>query len=358
MILIIHNLNNKASNLCKNSPLTQEETAINKKVLLIVLLIYYVIEINIKIVLYLSIYLLIVHFFWFIILVQTFKGGICVGTMLSFVNNKGGSTKTTSTVNFAGAYAVKNPSKKVLIVETDGQGNAALSYNVDTKDLEYTTYDIFMGNQEAENCIVNAHMNIDMIPANDDMNFLEYDLMRLFERNYKQGKTLGSITSRYFNMIEGKFDKLKEKYDLIIFDTPPEIKAITSSVLSVVDEVVIPYEADAFAVQGVVNIVKRINDIKENYNPKLNIAGLMAVKVDSRTKVHTTMINKMMRYAKKNNINHLLAEIPRSIRFADAATFKGVPATLKSGSRMSKFEKQYYVLLEELINDGVLEGEY
>lgn len=279
-----------------------------------------------------------------------------MASKIAVVNNKGGSTKTTTTVNLAGAYSSKYPAKKILIVETDGQGNAALSYNVTTENINYTTYDIFMGNSKPEDCIVEAYRNIDIIPANTDMNFLEYDLMKLFENRYNNGDNLGSITDRYFDMIDGKFDSVEDKYDLIIFDTPPEIKAITSSVLSVVDHVVIPYEPDSFAVQGVVNIIKRVNDIKKRFNPDLNIAGIMAVKVNNRTKTHTQVINKMMRFCKKQGLNYLLAEIPHSIRFADSATFRGLPATVNTSKKINKFAQQYYVLAEELIDEGVLEG--
>lgn len=277
---------------------------------------------------------------------------------IAIVNNKGGTTKTTTTVNLAGAYTSKFPSHKVLIVDTDAQGNSALSFNANTKDIKDTIYDVFMDNAKAEDCIVNAYGNIDIIPSNMDMNFLEFDLMKLIQ---EEPGILGenSLMNRYFNMLEGKIDGIDEMYDLIIFDTPPEMKAITSSVLSVVDEVIIPYEPDPYAVKGVMNIVERIYQIKNNFNNKLSIAGIMAVKVKARTNSHTTVINSMMKWAMRNHIHYFQVEVADTIRFSDSVTYRGLPATIhgRSSKRLSKFVEVYYNLLEELIETGAIKGD-
>lgn len=275
---------------------------------------------------------------------------------IAVVNNKGGSTKTTTTVNLAGAYAVTHPSKKVLIVDGDGQGNAGLSFGknfTNTDEVQHnTTYDILMGNAEAKDCIVNAYANIDIIPANEEMNYLEYDLMALYE----EGGATGSITRRYFNMLEDKFDELDKEYDLIIFDTPPEIKSITSSVLSIVDSVIIPYEPDAFAAKGVISMTKRIFEIKNKYNKDLEIAGIMAVKVESRTKTHNEIMNNVMKWAMRNQIYYFQAEMPKSVKFSESVTYRGLPAAIhgRSSRTMSKFVEVYYSLLEELSSNGYI----
>lgn len=299
---------------------------------------------------------------------------------IAFINNKGGSAKTTSAVNIAGAFANLHPEKKVLIVESDGQGNATRSFNLKSKSYKKTMYDVFMGNEKAEDCIINAFQNIDLIPANNDMNFVEFDEMRNYEsklnkRMYSIIRKLSSedfenmsyanfvkfssdnsngerLTDNYFNMLSGKFDEIDKKYDLIIFDTPPEIKAITSSILAFADNVVIPYEPDAYSIDGVVNILNRIASIKKEYNPELKIGGVLAVKVQNRTVLHTEVRNRMMKYCGRQGIYYFESEIPMSIKFASSTSFKGLPATITM--KGNSFVEAYYDLIKEMEEKEIL----
>lgn len=297
---------------------------------------------------------------------------------VAFINNKGGSAKTTSAVNIAGAYANTYPERKVLIVESDGQGNATRSFNLKAKKYEKTMYDVFMGNEKAEDCIINAFQNIDIIPANNDMNFVEFDEMSNYEsklnrRMFSIMKKLSNqdienmsyndfqrivagnevnLTENYFNMLSGKFNELENKYELIIFDTPPEIKAITSSILALADQVVIPYEPDAYSIDGVINILQRIEAIRKQYNKKLRIGGVLGVKVKNRTVLHTEVRNKMMKYCGRKEIYYFESEIPSSIRFASSTSFKGLPATITM--KDNPFVQAYYDLLEEMIEKNIL----
>ena len=298
---------------------------------------------------------------------------------IALVNNKGGSSKTTTAVNIAGAYATKYPEKKILIAETAGPGTATRSFNLRAKSFEKSMYDVFMGNHKAEEVVVNALDNIDIIPANGDMNFVEFDLMATYEiansrgvysaikeltpqqfnnmtmedfEGYVDDKVSVKLTDNYFNMLEGKFDELDKEYDLIIFDTPPEIKAITSSVLSIADHVIIPYEPDTYSVEGVINMLGRIQSIQERYNSDLAIAGILAVKVQSRTLLHGEVRNRMMKYCMKSGINYFDSEIPNSIRFASSTSFNGLPATITM--KDNTFVQSYYDLLEELVEKDIV----
>lgn len=302
-----------------------------------------------------------------------------MATKIALINNKGGSAKTTTAVNIAGAYANRHPERKVLIVESDGQGNATRSFNLKAKSYEKTMYDVFMDNESAEDCIINAFQNIDLIPANNDMNFVEFDEMSNYEvkltrrihsiirkinhrelehmtidefTNFVSKSGGGNLTDNYFNMLDGKFDKLDDMYDLIIFDTPPEIKAITSSILAIIDKVIIPYEPDAYSIDGVINILNRIVSIKDQYNPSLEIGGVLAIKVQNRTVLHTEVRNKMMKYCGRKEIYYFESEIPMSIRFASSTSFKGLPATITM--KDNPFVQAYYDLLDEMVEKNIL----
>lgn len=309
-------------------------------------------------------------------------GGIIMGRAkkIAMINNKGGSTKTTTTVNLAGAYAKTFPNRKVCIVESDGQGNATRSFNLDAKKFDYTVYDVFMNNAEAKDCIVKVYDNIDLIPANPDMNYLEFDVMNEFGNGIADKSLLalrddgfmdssGNVTvsamelsniirlqaamsDDYFNMLAGKFDELEEEYDLILFDTPPEIKAVSASVLAISDEVIIPFEPDAYSVDGIVNILNRIADVKKSKNKNLNVTGLLAVKVRAQTKIHIDTINSVMKYCNRAGLYYFHTEIPHSIRFSSATGYDGLPATISK--KNNTIVQSYYSLLDELVEIGVL----
>lgn len=294
--------------------------------------------------------------------------------------NKGGVTKTTSVVNLAGALSKEYPNSKILIVETDGQGNATRSFGKDARKYEKTSYDIFMNNFSAKETIIQAYGNIDIIPANDALNYVEFDsqqktnehmiakfykfiqsyknsMVALFKLNksefIEQLNVATNPADNYFNMLKNKFNDLDKEYDVIFFDTPPELKAITSSVLAISDSVIIPFEPDTYSVDGLISIIKRINTIKTSFNANLEIAGILAAKVQNNTKLHADVRNSVMKYCMKNNIRYFQNEIPRSIRFASSTSYKGLPATLTL--KDNQFSDSYFGLLHELYENKIID---
>jgi len=303
---------------------------------------------------------------------------------LAFVNNKGGSAKTTTTVNLAGAIHRRKPNSKILIVEGDAQGNATRSFGIDPNDNELiknTIYDVFMGDITAEEAIYkDIYDGIDVLPANNNMNFIEFDKMDQFEDDYRDGMlaviralfeqnvdvsslddeqllkampNVPSPTKNYFNMLDGKFDNLDKEYDFILFDTPPELKAVTSSIIAIADRVIIPYEPDVYSLDGVKNILDRISVIETDYNPDLEIGGLLATKYKKNTKVHSDVILGIMGFANSKHIPFFTVMIPNTIRFASATAYHGVPATLSK--KKNELIDTYYDLLDEMIDKKVID---
>lgn len=275
---------------------------------------------------------------------------------IAFVNNKGGSAKTTTLVNVAGVIHNIKPRAKILLVDGDAQGNVARSFGKSINP-DSTIYNVFLGQSRPIDVVVKAHNKIDMITANQAMNYLEYDMMNQFndiqiqdmfmffkglsfqtdilnnislETFRKRVPEELNITRKYFDMLHGKFDEIDEDYDYILFDTPPELKAVTSSILAISDFAVIPYEPDAYSQDGIINIIQRIYNIKENINPKLMIAGVLPVKVKLNTKVHNAIIDSVKTYCNKNGINHLETVIPNSVQYSQAIAVSGTPLTLST----------------------------
>ncbi|MFB8449858.1 ParA family protein [Enterococcus thailandicus] len=299
---------------------------------------------------------------------------------LTVAANKGGVGKTLVTINLAGAIRRSFPEANILVVDTDPQGNSTKSFRVKVGKNQNTIYDVFMGNATVEESIVHTYDDhIDVLPANSDNNYLEFDkmeqfrdtilewfvsLVKKFKDNLREIMTVDGLKKRmnklidpsanYFNALEGKFDSVLDKYDYIIFDTPPELKQVTSSVLSIADVVIVPYEPDLNGVDGVTHLISRVNTLKEKYNPDLRIGGVLGNKVYN-TNLHAKMINAMMKYTNRNNYHYFDSELPRSITFADRLVRNGMPITMSSPD--NKFAQNFYKLLNEMNTLGLLSKE-
>ncbi len=304
--------------------------------------------------------------------------------IIVFANNKGGSSKTATTVNVASEMHLRNKNLRILIVDTDAQGNASRSFGLNPAKLSPNMYDIFMDNGEVdlESCIQKdvRNTNIDIIPSNTLLNFLEFDTIKMFgdsldilikgigSRIEKQGKSFTDLSPdeisefipkeanpayNYFNRLDGKFDEIRKKYDYILFDTPPELKSVTSSVLAISDIVFIPYEPDVYSMDGIVNIVERINAIKEEYNPNLEIGGFIATKFKRNTNLHKDVHLTVSGYANKHNLSWFSTTIPYSIKVGSSTAYNKLPIVLMG--KQNPVADAYHELVTEMIDKGLID---
>lgn len=299
---------------------------------------------------------------------------------LGLIQNKGGAGKTTSAVNIVGALSVLYPERKIALVGADGQGNAPSAFGLDPNEMEFTMYDVFMGNKEIEDIKIPSVVspNIDIYPSNTDMNFLEFDdmnrrssenksifydfiqefkndqesLFALTREEFIEGISALETPNDYFNKLHDKLGKLDEEYDYIIFDTPPEIKSVTASIISILDNIIIPFDPDVQTIEGIVNILPRIYSLREQYNPNLKIGGILATKIRSQIKIHAQLTKEVLLYCVNNNIRYLQTEIPQTSKFASTAARTGLPATMVNAD--DKFVKSYFDLVAELEKFDIL----
>jgi chromosome partitioning protein len=246
--------------------------------------------------------------------------------------------KTSLVSNLAGAI-IKQLKKKVLIIDTDGQGNSSIAFGLNPQDFEDTVYDIFVNNKPASEVIVSINEYLDIIPANNDMNFLEFDILP----NIKQYK-------EPFQLLKNALDEVKGSYDYIFIDTPPSMGLVAGNVLAASDKVIIPFVPETFAVSGLVRIIEAIDDFKTKENPSLEVAGIVGMMVDSRTSLHNEMLQQARRYCLENDLTLFETIIPKSIRFANSTAFEGLPATLTDYN--NPMVKAYFELMNEVFLNG------
>lgn len=246
---------------------------------------------------------------------------------------KGGVLKSSITTNMAGLLSKQK--KKVLIIDTDHQGNSALSFGKNPDLFENTTYDVLVEGLDPKKAITKVHKNIDLLPANDDMEFVEMDILTNISR-YKQP----------FHLLKRAMEKVADQYDYVLIDTPPSLGLVQSNVLTFAEEVLIPFQPEPFAMRSLKKMLKAIQRIKDTNNVYLNVLGVVGTLVDTRTNLHSEVLQECRAFCKMNNIPMYQTVIPRTIGYASSVAYKRLPATLVRKKADDK--EAYYNLLKEM----------
>ena len=263
-----------------------------------------------------------------------------MGEIYAVSMNKGGVGKTSLVTNLAGAISTMK--KKVLIVDTDGQGSSIEAFGIDPDNLEHTIYDVLLGKKKAEDVKIKLAKNIDILPSNYNMNFLEFDILPKIE-NYPNRD--------YFKLIEKAIKPIKDDYDYILIDTPPSMGLVQMNVLSMADKIIVPVVPETHAMKGLYRILKGINEFKIENKLSLEIVGVIIMMVDYRTSLHSEYAQQIKSYCKDVvKIKCFETEIRKSIRFADAVASENKPATLTKYVKNDKngIIQSYFELTKEL----------
>ncbi|WP_231620814.1 ParA family protein [Fictibacillus sp. 7GRE50] len=256
--------------------------------------------------------------------------------VIAVSTNKGGVLKTSITTNLAGVLAREG--KKVLIIDTDNQGNAAITFGKNPDNYEVTLYDVLLDGIHPNKAIQNLYENIDILPSNDDMGFFEFDVV--------------SQLNKYndpLNLLKIAIDLIKENYDVIIIDCPPNLGLVLGNVLKVSNEVVIPFQPEVYSMRSLQKILKQISDFKVQHNPSLKVSGVIGTLVDGRSSLHSQILQECRRFCFEKDITMFETIIPKSVRFANAVAYEKLPAILVE-NRTNNLINAYYDLYEEVFN--------
>jgi chromosome partitioning protein len=251
---------------------------------------------------------------------------------------KGGVLKTSLIVNLAGALASKG--KKVAIVDLDSQGNSIVAFGGNPDVIEYTVYDLLtIKNASVQPSIQSVYKNIDIIPANEKMDDLDFEVIPNREKYPFP-----------FTLLRDALHGIRCDYDYILIDTPPNSVLIQSNALMFADKVIIPYQPESFSMRSLVKTVAAVNKFKEKHNPNLKLLGVVATLVDNRTNVHIEILNETRRYCRKKKIPIFNTIIPRLTRGAADIAYNRLPTTIASPK--DRLSEHYFDLLEEVEDLG------
>ncbi|OGC06870.1 sporulation initiation inhibitor Soj [candidate division WOR-1 bacterium RIFOXYA2_FULL_36_21] len=252
-----------------------------------------------------------------------------MGAIISFVNQKGGVGKTTTTVNLAAYLASFN--KKVLVIDIDPQGNATVGCGIERQSLEMCIYNILVDQVPVIDAIKKTIVsNLDIIPATSRLAGAEVELVSVFEREFRLKKALSAA---------------KDIYDYLMIDCPPSLNLLTVNALTASDEVMIPIQCEYYALEGISQLISTLDLVRERLNPMLKVGGVLLTMHDQRT----VLANQVVEEARKHfGAKVFQTIIPRNVRLAEAPSF-GQPIMFYDPT--SKGALAYEKLSREVIGD-------
>lgn len=253
-----------------------------------------------------------------------------MGRIIAIANQKGGVGKTTTAINLSAALA--DLGKKVLSLDMDPQGNMTSGLSVDKTGIEYSVYDLIIGNASIEKCICKeVYENLDALPSNINLSAAEIELIGVDNKEY---------------IIKNEIEKVKDDYDYIIIDCPPALSMLTINAMTTADSVLVPIQCEYYALEGLSQLIHTIELVQDRLNPSLNIEGVVFTMYDARTNLSLQVVENV-----KDNLNQNIYKtiIPRNIRLAEAPSY-GMPINLYDPK--SAGAESYMMLAEEVIHKG------
>jgi chromosome partitioning protein len=225
-----------------------------------------------------------------------------MGKIIAIANQKGGVGKTTSAISIAASLG--HLGKKILLIDSDPQGNATSGVGIDKNDVKYSFYDALIGNSKITDTIVKTNFaDLYICPCNIDLAGAEIELVGLNNRE-----------AQFNNLIEPIIDK----YDFIIVDCPPSLGLITVNILSGSNSVIVPLQCEYFALEGLSQLINTVKKIKSSYNNELEIEGVILTMYDGRTNLTIQVANEI----KKHFGNKVYkTPVPRSVRLGEAPSY-------------------------------------
>jgi chromosome partitioning protein len=228
--------------------------------------------------------------------------------VIAIVNQKGGVGKSTTAVNLGASLATLG--RRVLIIDIDPQGNSTTGVGIDKQAVERDIYSVLLeGARVADTAQATGVPGLAIVPATLALAGAEIELVSTFSREGRLKSALAMVESAY---------------DFVLIDCPPSLGLLTVNALTAAHEVIIPVQAEFYALEGLSQLTTIVRRIKEALNPDLTILGVLITMFDARQRLATEVLEEVSRYFPDRVF---ATQIPRNVRLSEAPSY-GKPAVL------------------------------
>ena len=253
-------------------------------------------------------------------------------SVIAVINQKGGVGKTTTVINLATSLSILG--RKNLIIDLDPQGNATTGLGKSNNEEENNIYNLLINKINLSEAIKKTEIdNLDLISSNVNLSGIEVETANDSDRAF----TLK-------NVLEKNRHDLLNKYDNIFIDCPPSLSLLTIMALVASEELLVPLQTEFFALEGITQLIKTIDRIKINLNPKLSVQGILLTMFDKRNKLSSQVDKEARNYFKEKVYKTV---IPRNVRLSEAPSH-GLPCVIYDKACVGS--KSYFKLAEEFLS--------
>ena len=258
-----------------------------------------------------------------------------MGKIIAFANQKGGVGKTTTAVNLSAALAYRTRGR-VLLVDSDPQGNASSGLGINKREVKHSVYDVVIGNCSAKEAVIRTkYKNLDIIPSSIDLAAAEIELVDMENRALRLKNALATI---------------QKDYDYICIDCPPSLGLLTLNALAACTSILVPIQCEFYALEGLSQLMATVRTVKRLYNSYIDMEGVLLTMYDARLNLTMQVVEEVKKYFPQKVFKTV---IPRNVRLSEAPSF-GEPVIYYDFA--SKGSQSYLALADEIIANNRTEG--